>query len=80
MLDVSYDYCVIENQINEKPSDSMDVNQHDQECSLLHLSSSLINYKEPSKNNLIDIDSIPHSNLDQDELVFFLDSIPLSEF
>ena len=66
---------MIENQINYKPiegqshGDGLVVIQHDKGCSLLHLSSSLIDYEEPSKD---DFDSIPHLILDQDESVLRL--------
>ena len=74
LLNDSCNYYVIKNQITEKPSvekthgNNLVVNQYDQECSLLHLLSSLINYEGPSKNDSTGVESIPHSILDHNEL------------
>ena len=76
--DVSKDHYVIESQIKCKPIEKQSqgdrflvVSQHNQECSLFNLSSSLISYEEPSKD---DFDSIPHSILDQDKLILYFNN------
>ena len=59
--DVSNDHYVIESQVNCKPNekqshgDGLVVSQHNQECSLFNLSSSLINNKEPSMDVIVSL-------------------------